>query len=86
MYSISFTTKARKQIRSLSKQTLKKLEKQLSLLSENLRHPSLMSQKMGGYNKWEARIDYHYRFTFVIDENHITLLTVGMHDSGLGKK
>lgn len=52
----------------------------------DLHHPSLHIKKMTAIEKWEVQIDYHYRLTFEIDENNIVLLTVGMHDEGLGKK
>jgi len=56
----------------------KKIERQLIYLSEDVRHPSLHARKMSGnVNKYEARIDYHYRFTY---------LAAGPHDTGLGKK
>lgn len=41
---------------------------------------------MGGGEIFEARIDIHYRFTFEITQDTITLRTIGPHDIGLGKK
>ncbi|MGI8419723.1 MAG: hypothetical protein ACR2LN_03700 [Candidatus Levyibacteriota bacterium] len=35
---------------------------------------------------FEARIDYHYRFTFSISAEEIIILSIGPHDEGLGKK
>lgn len=43
-------------------------------------------KKMSGKDIFEARIDVHYRFTFSIKEHTIIILSVGMHDEGLGKK
>ena len=41
---------------------------------------------MRGEDKFEARIDYHYRFTYKIESEDIWILSVGPHDEGLGKK
>lgn len=65
----------------------RKLEKQLAFLIEDVRHPSLHARKMsGGVNKYEARMDYHYRFTYEMSDDTIIILAVGPHDTGLGKK
>ena len=39
-----------------------------------MRHPSLKSKKKQGEDVWEARIDYHYRFTFIIDDEQLIIL------------
>ena len=70
----------------LPKNIQKKVDKQLLFLAQNLFHPSLETKKMGGLNRWEARIDKGYRFTFEKIDETIILKTVGSHDSGLGKK
>lgn len=70
----------------LDKTVQNKVDKTLVLLVKNLRHPSLRTKKMKGVNQWEARVDIHYRLTFIFDDNSLTLLSVGMHDEGLGKK
>jgi hypothetical protein len=41
---------------------------------------------MSGTDKFEARLDRHFRFTYLIKTNEIWLLTIGPHDEGLGKK
>ncbi len=41
---------------------------------------------MGGEDKFEGRIDRKNRFTFLIEEGDIYILTIGPHDEGLGKK
>jgi len=41
---------------------------------------------MRGIDAYEARVDIHYRLTFGIVVNVLELYTVGMHDTGLGKK
>ncbi len=61
-----------------------KFEKQIRLLIQNFRHPSLQIKKMQGYkNIWEARVDIHYRFTFEIIDDTIFLRVVGNHEEVL---
>lgn len=58
-----------------------RVKKQLALLLENLRHPSLQAQEMGGRgNIWEARVTRDYRFTFRIDGETYRLRRVGTHE------
>lgn len=65
----------------------KKTDKQLVLLSKNIRHPSIRAKKVQGLSDiWEGRIDRSYRFTFIIQEDVIIVFRVGPHDEGLGKK
>lgn len=86
MYIIRFTPRAKKQQSKLQKPTQQKLLKQLIFLMQDCHHPSLYTKRKQGENRWEARIDYHYRFTFEVQEQTIINLSVGMHDVGLGKK
>lgn len=81
-----FTPKFKRQYKKLPKSIQNKFTKQLQYLVENFRHPSLRARKKAGVEHFEARIDRHYRFTFSIEGNGITLLTIGPHDEGLGKK
>ena len=83
---VHFSTGFKKQHQRLPQSQQKKFAKQLAYLTADLRHPSLRSRKMAGANKFEARIDRHYRFTYIINLNEIWLLTIGPHDEGLGKK
>jgi mRNA-degrading endonuclease RelE of RelBE toxin-antitoxin system len=56
-------------------------EKQLALLVENPRHPSLQVKKMKGYKElWEGRITIHYRFTFKIVGETYLLRRIGTHE------
>jgi len=84
--TIKFGGKAEKELRRLPQTVVKKMHKQLRLLIEDIHYPSLHAKKLQGeYGKWEARIDYHYRFTFIIGGRSITILSIGPHDQGLGK-
>ena len=70
----------------LAESIRKKTDRQITMLLQDMFYPSLNTKKMGGENIWEARVDKHYRLTFSKKEDTITLLTVGPHDEGLGKK
>lgn len=80
-----FTLSFKKQYKKLPTKIQAKFAKQLDFLLSNYRHPSLAAKKMPGLNRYEARIDIHYRFTFEIDKLEITFRTIGQHDKGLGK-
>jgi mRNA interferase RelE/StbE len=75
-----------KQIKKLPNYIKKKVEKQFGLLSKDMYHPSLRTKKMIGIPAYEARLDYQYRFTFIVENDSIFIISIGMHDSGLGKK
>ncbi len=83
---IILSPQAAKQLADLPKPIQKKAHKQFTFLLINYRYPSLRTKKMAGENKFEARIDIHYRFTFIIEEEIIYVLIIGPHDKGLGKK
>ena len=70
----------------LPKNIQKKVDKQIHLLAQDFRHPSLQTKKIkGSYGIWEGRIDLSYRMTFEITEDAIFLRTVGNHDAVLKK-
>lgn len=77
---------AKKQLSKLPKNIQKKTKKQFYFLNKNHKHPSLKTSKMKGRGVFEARVDIHYRFSFIIENEQIYILTVGRHDKGLGKK
>lgn len=61
-----------------------KVDRQLKMLLEDMRHPSLHTKKIKGKaNIWEARVDFHYRLTFEIVEDTLFLRVVGNHDEVL---
>lgn len=84
--TIVFSPEAKEQLSKLPLPLRKKAKKQFGFLIGNYKHPSLRSRKMGAKDIFEGRIDKHYRFTFVVAEDEIYVLTVGPHDEGLGKK
>ena len=86
LINLVFTPKFKKQYQKLPQNIQQKFTKQLKLLAENYRHHSLRTRKMAGIDKFEARIDLHYRFTFEATQGSIIFITIGSHDTGLGKK
>jgi len=85
MWKIIQTEKFEKKLRKLPEQIQRKYLKQLGLLRTDFGHPSLHIKKQTG-DTWEARVDFHYRFTFGKVGEQLILKTIGMHDEGLGKK
>lgn len=76
----------KKQFKKLPLKLQNKFLKQLKYLLQNPYHPSLHTKKQSGTDKFEARVDYHYRFTYRLENEEIWILTIGPHDEGLGKK
>lgn len=83
---VTLSPQAAEQLVSLPKHIQKKAHKQFTFLILDYRHPSLRTRKMSGENHFEARIDLHNRFTYLIEEEDVYILTIGPHDEGLGKK
>ncbi|MFQ5456638.1 MAG: hypothetical protein ACE5EA_10655 [Nitrospirota bacterium] len=76
----------KKSYQNLPKSVQKKVDKQITLLSKDFRHPSLHTKKIKGIiGIWETRIDIYYRATFEIIEDTIFLRVVGNHDEVLKK-
>ena len=79
-----YTRKFKELFKELPLSVRRKFSKQISLLAENIRHPSLQTKKIQGHPFiWEARIDYHYRFTFNWEKDVIILRAIGAHDEVL---
>lgn len=75
---IIFTKRARKDFADLSPQLKAQARKQLALLQQNLRHPSLAAKKYGGADDlWQGRVNRDYRFYFrVIDDTYLILMII----------
>lgn len=84
--NVELSDKAQRQVKKLPKNIRQKLYKQLDLLLDNPKHPSLGIKKMTNSPLFEGRIDYHYRFTYFKEGDTIYIGSVGIHDTGLGKK
>jgi mRNA-degrading endonuclease RelE of RelBE toxin-antitoxin system len=61
------------------------VDKSLSLLSEDPKHPSLRIKKIQGAagRVFEGRVSRDYRFTFQVEEGTYLLRRVGSHDRAL---
>jgi len=78
------TERFQQEYEKLSDETARKFQKQLFLLRQDLRHPSLRVKKMRRHRDiYEARVDYHHRFTFNLEGEMIVLRTIGHHDEVL---
>ncbi len=84
--TVHIEERAQKQLRKLPKHIQEKTRRQLEAFLENPKHPSLVIKKMTHSPLYEARIDYHYRFRFLWEQDAIYIVSVGTHDVGLGKK
>ena len=66
--------------RSLPVEIRERVDKQLRMLFEDFRHPSLRLKKMGGTDKFEIRITKRYRLTLRLHKDVVELRRVGTHD------
>ena len=79
--SYQFTKRFRKEYRGLPKEIQNTFDKKLSLLLNNVSHPSLRVKRIQGTkDQWEGSITMNYRFTFEFSENTILFRTIGTHD------
>jgi mRNA-degrading endonuclease RelE of RelBE toxin-antitoxin system len=69
-----------KDYRALPIEIRDRVEKQLRLLLEDFRHPSLRLKKLKGTDKFEIRISKGYRLTLRFDKKYLELRRVGTHD------
>jgi mRNA-degrading endonuclease RelE of RelBE toxin-antitoxin system len=70
----------------LPKQIQDKIKKQIQLLKKSPDSSSLQVKKMANADYYEARIDLHYRMRFLWTKDQIIIVSLGQHDTGLGKK
>ena len=77
---IHFSPSFIQQFAGLPKQVQKKVDKQISFLQSNIRHPSLHAKKYDEtQNIWQARVNGGYRFYFQIIGDTYELLFVIQH-------
>jgi mRNA-degrading endonuclease RelE of RelBE toxin-antitoxin system len=62
-----------------------KIDKALAFLKENPRHPSLQTKPIkGAQGFYEARVDIHYRLTYIrLPDDTVELSNVDKHDEAL---
>ena len=87
MPKIRFTRRFLKSFARLPAPVQEKIKKQIALLAENPRHPSLQSKPIqGAPGIYEARVDADYRLTYERDaDDTLVLRVVGSHDEALKK-
>ena len=87
MPKIKFTRRFLKSYAHLPAAIQEKIIKQVALLAENPRHPSLQTKPIqGAAGLYEARIDQDYRLTYERQADDTLLLrVVGKHDETLRK-
>ncbi len=73
--------------KSLPASIRKKIKRQIQLLEENPRHPSLQTKPIRGTNGiYEARVDINYRLTYErLPDDILLLRVVAKHDDALKK-
>lgn len=85
MPTIKFTQRFWKTFARLPRAVQEKVKKQIVLLAENPRHPSLQTKPIqGAPGVYEARVDHDYRMTYEREpDNTLTLRVVGKHAEAL---
>lgn len=72
--------KFKRQLADLPAAIQKKFDKQLRFLLLDLQYPSLQAKKYDETEGiWQARVDDHYRFYFVIDGDSYVLFNILPH-------
>lgn len=75
-----FSQRFVRQYSALPEELKARFDKQLVLLLENLRHPSLRAKKYDeARDIWQARVDRNYRFYFQIEGDTYKLLSIIPH-------
>jgi addiction module RelE/StbE family toxin len=85
MPKVKFSKRFLKSFASLPKAVQEKIKKQILLLAENPRHPSLQTKPIqGAPGIYEARVDIDYRMTYERQaDDTLVLRVVGRHDQAL---
>lgn len=87
MPKIKLTDRFIELYKNLPESIRKKINRQIQLLSENPRHPSLQTKPIQGTNGiYEARVDIDYRLTYErLPDDTLLLRVVAKHDEALKK-
>jgi addiction module RelE/StbE family toxin len=80
----SFSKEATIELRKIKKkpQLFKKIQKQLKLFRENIKHPSLRTHKLKGNlsDTWSISIEGNFRLIYFIKNNEAIFFKLGNHD------
>ncbi len=75
-----FTAKAEQDYHALSPSLQARVDKQLALLLQNRRHPSLQTKKYDAARDiWQGRVNQSYRFYFHIEGDTYEVLSIIPH-------
>ncbi|MDI6755804.1 MAG: hypothetical protein QME78_15590 [Thermodesulfobacteriota bacterium] len=76
-----FTNRFRKEYRDLPKEIREGFDQKLTLLLNDMKHPSLRIKRIQGTrNRWEGSVTMKYRFIFEFDEGIAIFRAIGTHD------
>jgi mRNA-degrading endonuclease RelE of RelBE toxin-antitoxin system len=76
-----FSSRFRKDYRSLPQEIQDTFEIKLLLFLDNPRHPSLRVKRLvGTVNRWEGSVTMNYRFTFQFAEGKVLFRRIGTND------
>jgi len=79
--SFQFSKRFKKEFKKLPQNIQKSFYEKLSLLLQNILHPSLRVKRIQGTkNRWEGSVTMKYRFTFELIEDTIIFRAIGTHD------
>ena len=79
--SFQFSKRFKKEFKKLPQNIQKSFYEKLSLLLQNILHPSLRVRRIQGTkNRWEGSVTMKYRFTFELIEDTIIFRAIGTHD------
>ena len=74
------TNKAERDYKDLSRSLQARVDKQLALLLQNLRHPSLQAKKYDeARDIWQGRVNQSYRFYFRIEGDTYEIVSIIPH-------
>jgi mRNA-degrading endonuclease RelE of RelBE toxin-antitoxin system len=77
---VAFSVRARNSYRAAPSTIQRAVQKQTSLLADNLKHPSLHAKKYDeGENVWQARITRDWRMYFVIRDDTYYVVDITAH-------
>ena len=76
-----FTNRFRKEYRDLPKEIREGFDQKLTLLLNDMKHPSLRIKRIQGTrNRWEGSVTMKYRFIFEFDEGIAIFRAIATHD------
>ena len=79
--SYQFSKGFKKEYKALPKEIQKTFDEKLSVLLNNILHPSLRVKRIQGTkDRWEGLTTMNDRFTFEFSGNTILFRTIGTHD------